>query len=310
MYKSLAEGIKKVKLDSELYKLHKSGDGSSDFGMDNTSALLEQGFGLYSTKDLKKNIGPIKTQYYRISLTRGGSAMFEVGLEKYHTKRNSILFGIPDQIFSLSQFSHDFLAYYLLFTEHFIADVMLKINRKQEFPFLSFSGNQCFQLDEETAQELENIIFHIHQEIKVRKQGTSDMIRLYIHQIILLSSRNYGNELLSHPPALHAHQNLYSQFLKSVGQYYTTVRKVSEYAAMLHISPDHLNRAIKSCSDKTAHEHIDEMLMMEAKALLLHTRLSIAEISYQLEFSSPSHFNRFFKKYSELTPVEFRNQSE
>ncbi|MBK9736442.1 MAG: AraC family transcriptional regulator [Saprospiraceae bacterium] len=87
------------------------------------------------------------------------------------------------------------------------------------------------------------------------------------------------------------------------------MRKVSSYADMLHVSPDHLNRAIKSCSDKTAHEHIDEMLLMEAKAYLLHTTMTIAEIAYQLEFSDPSHFNRFFKKYCSLTPVDFRNQS-
>lgn len=309
MYKSVQTDLAKIKLDTDLYHLHKSGKGDSDFGMDNTSELLDDGFGLYSTVDLKKNIGPIKTQYFRISLTRKGSANFDIGLEKYTTKRNSILFGIPGQIFSLHQFSKDFLAYYMLFTENFIADALLKHNRKQHYPFLSYSGLQSFQLDNNTADEIEGIIFKMNQEVKERRSGCSEMIKLYIHQIILLANRCYGTVLLSNNHAPNSQQTLYNDFLKLVSQHFLTVRKVSAYAEMLHVSSDHLNRAIKSCSDKTAHELIDEMLLIEAKAFLLHTSLTIGEIAYKLEFSDPSHFNRFFKKYCELTPAEFRNQS-
>ncbi|HOZ96401.1 MAG TPA: helix-turn-helix domain-containing protein [Niabella sp.] len=309
MYKNVPSDLKKINLNSDLYKLHKSGKGTSDFGMDKTSELLGESFGLYSTLDLKKNIGPIKTQYYRISLTRKGSAIFDIGLEKYNTKRNSILFGIPGQIFSLHQYSNDFLAYYMLFTEKFINDVLLKQNRKQHFPFLSYTGLQCFQLDDSTADEVENIIFKINSEVKEHKVDCSEMIALYLHQIILLANRHYGTVLLSNQNSPNSHQALYSDFIKTVSQYYLTVRKVAAYADMLHISPDHLNRAIKSCSNKTAHELIDEMLMMEAKAYLLHTPQTISEITYKLEFSDPSHFNRFFKKYCGLTPLEFRNQS-
>lgn len=309
MYKSVQTDLTKIKLDTDLYHLHKSGKGDSDFGMDNTSELLDDGFGLYSTVDLKKNIGPIKTQYFRISLTRKGSANFDIGLEKYTTKRNSILFGIPGQIFSLHQFSKDFLAYYMLFTENFIADALLKHNRKQHYPFLSYSGLQSFQLDNNTADEIEGIIFKMNQEVKERRSGCSEMIKLYIHQIILLANRCYGTVLLSNSQSTSLQQALYNDFLKLVSQHFLTVRKVSAYAEMLHVSSDHLNRAIKSCSDKTAHELIDEMLLIEAKAFLLHTSLTIAEIAYKLEFSDLSHFNRFFKKYCELTPAEFRNQS-
>ncbi|GAB4330950.1 MAG: helix-turn-helix transcriptional regulator [Flammeovirgaceae bacterium] len=309
MYKSVPTDLKRINLNADLYQIHKTGEGNSEFGMDNTDELLDDGFGLYSTIDLKKNIGPIKTQYFRISLTREGNATFDIGLEKYNTKRNSILFGIPGQIFSLHQFSNDFLAYYMLFTEKFISDVILKHNSKQHFPFLSYSGLQCFQLDNNTADEIENIIFKINSEIKERKSDNSEMIRLYIQQIILLANRNYGTVLLSYQNNPNAHQALYNDFLKLVSQYFLTVRKVSTYADMLHVSPDHLNRVIKSCSDKTAHEHIEEMLLMEAKAYLLHTSLTIAEITYKLEFSDPSHFNRFFKKYCGLTPADFRSQS-
>ncbi len=68
MYKSVPSDLKKIKLNTDLYQLHKDGSGRSDFGMDNTSALLDQGFGLYSTTNVKGKIGPVKTEYFQISL--------------------------------------------------------------------------------------------------------------------------------------------------------------------------------------------------------------------------------------------------
>ena len=60
MYKAVSPDIKKYLLDSSLYKLHKEGNAYSDFGMDNTSELIDDSFGIYSAVNLKEQIGPIK----------------------------------------------------------------------------------------------------------------------------------------------------------------------------------------------------------------------------------------------------------
>jgi AraC-like DNA-binding protein len=49
--------------------------------------------------------------------------------------------------------------------------------------------------------------------------------------------------------------------------------------------------------------------MTEAKSLIQYTDFDIAEIAYQLNFSDPANFGKFFKKHSDLTPVEFRKQA-
>ncbi|QQS31266.1 MAG: AraC family transcriptional regulator [Sphingobacteriales bacterium] len=308
MYKNISPDIKRIYLDQSLHQIHKKNVVNSKFGMDDTPELLDGGFGLYSTIDLKGNIEPIKTEYFRISLTRQGNVCFNIGLEKHHPVRNTIVFGIPGQIFSLSNPSEDFLAYYMLFSEKFIGDIFFQHNSRQQFPFLTYQGFQCFNLSEETAAEIDNIYHKINAEIKSRKSKCSDAIRLYIQLILIYASRDYEKMIFQHQNTSHSAVALYNNFIKLVSQHFLTIRKVADYAVMLHVSADHLNRTIKSQSDKTAGEFIQEMLMLEAKAYLIHTKMSISEIAYQLDFSDPSHFNRFFKKLTAQTPVQFRNQ--
>lgn len=308
MYKSLTD-LKKISLSTDLYRLHKADVGESNFGMDRSPQLLDDGFGLYSTAGTKRNIGPIKTEYFRIGLTVKGGAGFDVGLEKYRTQRNSILFSIPGQVFSLHDCSPDFTAYYMLFTEPFISDSLIGLRRKLQFPFLTYTGVQCFMLDDATAQDVQRLILLMNDEVKKNQAGCSEMIRLYIQQILVHANRNYGDILLSGYGAPGTLQQLYNSYLKLVSHHFLTVRKVSDYAAMLHVTPDHLNRAVKSCSDKTARELIDEMMLMEAKTYLLYSSMTIAEIAYKLDFSDPSHFHHFFRKLCRKTPLEFRRQS-
>ncbi len=46
--------------------------------------------------------------------------------------------------------------------------------------------------------------------------------------------------------------------------------------------------------------------MLEAKRLLIQTDLTISQISDHLQFSEPTHFARFFRRYAECSPLEFR----
>ena len=48
--------------------------------------------------------------------------------------------------------------------------------------------------------------------------------------------------------------------------------------------------------------------LAEAKVLLLNKQITIAQIAYQLKFTDPSHFGKFFKSQTEQSPLMYRNQ--
>ena len=309
MKKSNTE-IKDYELDPSFYNIHKKGVGISNFGLDNSPELIGDGFGLYSTANFKKErLGPIKVQYYRIALIRSGKVNIDIGIEGYHPVRDCIVFGFPGQVFSIYDQSDDFFAHYMLFTEAFMPEVLLQKENREQFPFLSYTGVQSFQLNREEAAEVESLIFKINDEIKNRKPGICRAIQLYIQLIMIHADRSYERQQLIRQERALSGNALFRRFIKLVNCHFLRLRKVSDYAGMLHIRTDHLNRTIKSQSTKTAGELIDEMILTEAKAYLLHTELSNAEIAYRLEFSDPSHFNKFFKKRTNCTPLQYRGKS-
>ncbi len=83
-------------------------------------------------------------------------------------------------------------------------------------------------------------------------------------------------------------------------------RSPSEFACQLSVHVNHLNRALKEITGKTTSEVIAERLLQEAKILLKHTEWNVSEIAYSLGFKEATHFNNFFKKYMQITPVQFR----
>jgi AraC-like DNA-binding protein len=67
-----------------------------------------------------------------------------------------------------------------------------------------------------------------------------------------------------------------------------------------------LSRFFSGLNSSRAVLNINERLITEAKSLIQFTDFDIAEIAYQLNFSDPANFGKFFKKHTDKTPLEFR----
>jgi AraC family transcriptional regulator, transcriptional activator of pobA len=298
--------IKTYHLDRNYLFVHKENTSNSDFGLDNTTELVEGGFGLYSSERVKSKIGPLKSDFYRIALCRRGFVTVDSGLETFTHQKNTIHFNFPSQLFSLYNKSEDMFAYYILFNETFIEDLLPLQTVQKQFPFLDYNGVPFFQLTDDEAAEIEALFFKIDHEVKHRKASLKQSIQLYINLILIAANRSYLRQNLSQKLDKTKENTLITRYKKLVAQHFVTKRHVADYAQLLTITPNHLNKIIKEQTGRTASDFISDMLLMEAKALLKYTELSISEIAYRLDFTDPSHFNKFFKKETTHTPLSYR----
>jgi AraC family transcriptional activator of pobA len=91
-----------------------------------------------------------------------------------------------------------------------------------------------------------------------------------------------------------------------IEEHFRKERLISFYAEKLAMTADRLNDHVKRATGVTAGHLIRQRVLTEAKRQLVFTGQPIHEIAYDLAFSDPSHFTRFFRKQTGTTPQAFR----
>lgn len=87
-------------------------------------------------------------------------------------------------------------------------------------------------------------------------------------------------------------------------------RDVAFYADRLGVSAKTLARATTELLGMSPKQRIDGAVVLEAKRLLVHSDLRVDEIASTLGFSEPTNFVKFFRRVTETTPQQFRNQAK
>lgn len=187
---------------------------------------------------------------------------------------------------------------------------------KQEF--FELQGSQIMNvlgiltdnpLQEVPASKMEEVV----SIAKIITSSLSDIDNIYRFQIaqhyfyiifyivcdVLLRS-DVGNK------ALARNEWLFQRFLKEVEKNFKHERKLAFYADKLNLTPKYLSTLIYKMSGKYATDWIDGYTLLEAKALLKSSSMSIQQISYDLNFSNPSHFGRYFRHHTGMSPKEYR----
>lgn len=138
---------------------------------------------------------------------------------------------------------------------------------------------------------------------------SEDIVRTIIFNLLLETAEIINSEKENIPEeAFSEGNNLFLKFTQLVQSNVIRHKDIQYYADHLFISGKHLIKLVKKASGKTPHEIINESLLKEAFILLNDSELTFTEIAYQLNFSSVSAFGRFFKRYSLLSPTEYRKQ--
>ncbi len=292
-------------------QIHRQDDATSSFGYNKIDISKRvEGFEVYSSEGLVSSIGPLKSEFYRMSITVTGTLDMQIGLDHYTHQPRTLSFTFPNQIFSKNNISEDASGYYLLFNHDFLSDIILSIKIADEFPFFNISGTPVFQISEDELKNILSFLMNINDELQQEKSGKEKAIRMYLYLILLEAKRSYERQNIgSSNNHFSENYKLASRFNKLVSQHYLDKRQVSDYAQMLGVSANHLNKTVKENTGQTASDAIREMLLQEAKSLLRYSDNSVAEIAYRLDFSEPASFNRFFKAMTSETPLTFRNRN-
>jgi YesN/AraC family two-component response regulator len=84
---------------------------------------------------------------------------------------------------------------------------------------------------------------------------------------------------------------------------------LKEAASKVYLNPSYLSQLFKKHTGKAFSDYVAEVRLEEAKGLLSRTTLLVSDISDRLGYTDMGHFSSSFKKYTGITPTEYRRQA-
>ena len=104
----------------------------------------------------------------------------------------------------------------------------------------------------------------------------------------------------------HMHKRLQSALIY-LADNFTQPISISQLSAHVHISPSHLSFLFKQHIKRTIKQVMSELRIRHAEALLNRDpQQLITHISLEVGFGDLSHFEKVFKRYTQLTPREYK----
>ena len=81
---------------------------------------------------------------------------------------------------------------------------------------------------------------------------------------------------------------------------------LNDLAERCHFHPVYLSSAYRKATGVSLSDYINAVRLEKAREFLLHTRMSVAEISRATGFSTSNYFCRWFRKQTGLSPQAWR----
>lgn len=260
---------------------------------------------LESTKGTYLKNEPFNTDFFEIVFFRKAKGHLILNHQQIELSDSSIVFISPhqkrqwhfeedsEQLFTILLFQEDFL-------NEFFSD---KIFAYKLLYFYQLHYPLKITVNTELIQNYCNLLKEIKSELVHTKSDSIHIVRSLLYYILQKLNREYAAK--NHLDIERDVNHYAFQFKHLIEIHIKKMQRVENYAEMLGISRVSLNTAVKEQFNVTATHLIKQRLSLEIKNYLIHSKLSVSEIAYELSFSEPNHLMRFFKTQTGMTTSQF-----
>jgi AraC family transcriptional activator of pobA len=250
-----------------------------------------------------------RRDYYKIMLVVGNSKVHYAD-KVVEVKKQAFSFSNPLIPYKWEHLDNVRSGAFCVFNQHFFH----QYGNLNKYSVFQPKGKHIYEISDDQAGKLAAIYERMFEEISSDYIHKYDVLRNLVFELLHFAMKMQPSEEIR-KQAIHATQRISTLFLELLERQFPiddnhqtiTLRSASDFASQLNIHVNHLNRAVKETTEKTTTQVIAERFLQEAKILLKHSPWSVSEVAYALGFTEVTHFNNFFKKHVQLSPLKFRN---
>jgi AraC family transcriptional activator of pobA len=279
----------------------------------NLEELKLKGFKIHEmSKPVDPSFAHGRRDFYKMGLVTGSMTVY-YGDKKYEIKDTVLFFINPNVPHSVVRHSEKTTGHACLFTEAFFAG-RGRTEILKSSPLCNADTSPVIPLNPEQAAFMAGLfqkMLAVHNgNYDHKDELLKNFIELIIHEALSIQPPRNG---LQYKNAATRVTYLFMDLLERQFPIDSTaaplkLRTARDFARSLAVHINYLNRSVKEVTGKPTSVHIAEHIVAEAKALLLFTDWSVADIAYSLGFEYPTYFNNYFKRLTGVTPKTIRKE--
>ena len=255
---------------------------------------------------LVQKMGPFRKTYFHFALGRVLRANVGVFDTRTETEKYSLVVYLPGQIIHWEK-TGDWEGYLINVKENFLNLGSIS-HLTESYGFLHRMQPLVLALRKSDYQALGGLFELMLLEQKEMAEENVLVIRNLLQVMLVYINRIVSQVKTSGSFVELQYQKVATRFKSLVFEHYVKNKTVAYYASILGVTPAYLGEAVKKVYHTTPKDIINEVIFLHAKTQLSSTDTGIKELAWSLNFDDYSHFVKFFKKMSGVSPAGYRNQ--
>ncbi|MFR9545584.1 MAG: helix-turn-helix domain-containing protein [Rikenellaceae bacterium] len=248
----------------------------------------------------------IRLDSYTFVICTSGESRVNVYTAEHTLTANSIITLLPNSYFRVIEQQPDTELYVVSFKQQALssadifATVIEYITHIIESPVVDFKSSTI-----EIICDYVKLLMRIKTHLSVSEN--SEFVSSLLKQFIIGIGVKYK---MVEDKILRTDRSraLVMRLVRLIVNHYREERSASFYASKMHVSPQHLSSVVKQVTNRTVTDLIAMFVVIDAETKLVSSDLSIGEIAADLNFDDISTFGRYFKRYTKLSPRQYRQR--
>ena len=245
-----------------------------------------------------------KHDYYtEILYIVNGESDFLIDDNDYYAKSGDIV------LFNSGVVHEEFHALKNNIDAYYCAISNIQFKNFKELWLMPTNGDPVLHTDN-YQEQIKNIFQDLYKEGCSRQPGSNNICNslVLILSILILRIINEENRVLTNIANTNSTYVLVETIKNYVNANVSSSLVIEKIADHFHLSPSYVSHIFKSIAGMPLMKYHNNKRMDEAKRLLLSTNLPVCEIAYTIGFQNTNHFYLPFKKYTGVTPQEYRDR--
>jgi AraC-like DNA-binding protein len=248
---------------------------------------------------------PRRMNFILIGLCTRGEVMYQLDTQRQMIKAGDILIVSDRHVVDSYQRSSDMEGLCMMMSVNFYREIIQNVSDVSSL-FLFSRQHPVMSLEQKEIETFKAYFQTIKQ--KISDEGNhfrKDLIKTLLLAMFYDLSNIIYRVKYDDKPQTRA-EIIFTKFIKLVEKHFRQERRVGWYAQQLCITAKYLSETVKSASQRTPNEWIDNYVILELRVQLKNSTKTIKEIAEELNFPNQSFLGKFFKEHVGMSPSEYR----